>query len=305
VEREITPSELNNIKTYILRKLGPKLGHHSGQLDFEVLGLPKKSRTVVLCRSDHCRFVVKLYDRFNVFRKAKKNLEFFIKRHLPCPSILHSQVFPGIRAGHRRFLLVEEEISGISLREIDIRDEAIARIGKILAAMHGHSRKYWGPLFTKPKSILGWRRGSHADYLFESAMRQLDKMELQGEMTSGEAKHLADTLENARSQLPKQSRHELIHGDVTSDHFLLLDKEVFMIDLERAKFGHFAWELVVAEHHLCKSDHEKRLLLRSYFSEAAHTTPEFYNEVKPFFELVFSLKHASGVYSEVQKEERI
>jgi len=260
------------------------LGEKSEDYDL-IHPIHRKSTVVILCRGRQRGFAIKLYKRFEKYLNAKKTNEVFTRYGIPCPRMLYSRIFPGLRAGLRMFLIVQEEIRGPYLEKLEDRDETIIQMGKALATMHRCTRNRWGAVcMPSPRNFLLKHR-SYLSYRLNLTMGRLDNLEGWGGVTGAEAKRLATMLEETSSRIQRNNRYELIHFDLNPTNVIVRDKMPYMVDLESARFGHLAHDLERARHRLCASDLEQQLFLDSYFAEAGHVYQDLYDETKPFYEL--------------------
>lgn len=298
----ITPSRLDAIQSYIKVKLLPMLGERLEPLDFIVPNYGGFT-TVIICRGDKRGLVIRIYGRLNNFFNAKKAGEYFSEHDIPCPRILYSRICPDVSLGVAKFLLVEEEIRGSHLHEVEeYRDEIIAQTGKMLALRHSHKRTSCEPVSLPPFPFSRWKYRSPLDLVFGRAERFLGKLVLREGLTTIEARAAADFYENARPEIMRRPHYELIHRDLTPANIVVREKMPFMIDLENACFSHFAYDLVWAEKNLCRTACERQLLLTAYFAESGHTSAEEYEEGRRFFETHYHLGKAYKFLRKIRKE---
>jgi Ser/Thr protein kinase RdoA (MazF antagonist) len=211
-----------------------------------------------------------------------------------------------MRAGPGKFILVQEEIRGPRIDEVEDRDEAIIQIARTLAFMHGHTRTTPGPFYRPPNwrilyspwfRLFPWEQERKPktifDSRFETSIRRLDELQQRGGLTAIEARGVTHSMEKARSPIVQDDCYQLIHGDFGPSQVILQDGIPILIDLDTAMFGNFTYELVRAQQTLCRSDRERQLLQDSYFAEAGHGSQDLFNEAKFFFELTYHLGRAN------------
>ena len=305
MKKELPLAQLEPIKRHIRSKLLPKLGCNPD--DFELVALDSGRRgPIILCKGNDNSFVFKMYRSPNRFLNAKKAHEYFAQQELPSPHILHSQLCIDVRAGFSRFLLVQEEVTGPGIHEIEDRDNAICETGKSLARMHSHKREIPGRFHVTPyrriRKKFKQKRSKFLGGRFNFAMSRLEQLEEGKAFTEAEGKNVARSLENARSQIRDRNTHDLIHGDFGASQVIMHNGKPTFIDLDTACFDNFGYELFSAKNSLCRTDSERELLLNSYFAIAGVEALNWYNTAERFFELAYHIGRAKRYFKRSKGE---